>query len=75
MSSHEGVFDFYRGRIESCPNYGFSSGHEILDTVVRCAFYDSFLTDDEFNTIINLAERCHIKMMEDNYNAGWQNDQ
>ena len=70
-NSHEGVFEFYRGRIESAPNYGLSSGHEILKTVLRCAFWDSLLTLEEFNSIIILCEKAHIKMMEENYNAGW----
>lgn len=65
------AFLFYRDRLFACPSYGFKSGHEILKTVTRCAFWDSTLTDDEFNTIMNLAEKVHIKMMEDNYNAGW----
>ena len=68
---YQGIFEFYRGRIESAPLYGFVSGHEILKTVTRCAFWDSLLTLDEFNSIINLCEQAHIKMMEDNYNAGW----
>ena len=70
--SYEGVFDFYRDRIAACPFYGFTAGHEILTTITRCAFSDSVLTDDEFNIIINLAVKCHIKMMEDNYNEGWK---
>ena len=65
------IFDFYKGRIESTPLYGFKSGHEILKTVTRCAFWDSFLTSEEFNSIIILCEQAHINMMEDNYNAGW----
>lgn len=64
--------EFYKDRICACPFYGFTSGHEILNTVIRCAFWDSNLTIEEFNSIINLAEMAHIKMMEDNYNAGWQ---
>ena len=68
---YQGIYEFYRGRIESCPSYGFKAGHEILATVTRCAFWDSMLTAEEFNSIIILAEKCHIKMMEDNYNAGW----
>ena len=68
------LFKFYRGRIESCPYYGFKSGHEILVTILRTAFWDSTLTESEFNSIINLAEQAHIKMMEDNYNAGWQDE-
>ena len=73
MSNHsyEGVFDFYKGRIESAPNYGFTSGHEILRFILRTAFNDSLLTLEEFDSIINLCEQAHIKMMEENYNAGW----
>ena len=65
------TFNFYRGRLNSAPNYGFKSGHEILKTVTRCAFWDSTLTVDEFNSIMILAEQAHIKMLEENYNAGW----
>ena len=68
---NESIFEFYRGRIESCPSYGFKAGHEVLTTVTRTAFMDSELTLEEFNSIIILAEQAHIKMMEDNYNAGW----
>ena len=69
--SYEGVFEFYKDRIESAPKYGFKSGHEILNTIIRTAFWDSFLTGNEYILIINLCEKAHIKMMEDNYNAGW----
>ena len=65
------VYDFYRGRIDSAPLYGFKAGHEILYVIKWCAFYDSLLTTEEYNSIINLCEKAHIKMMEDNYNAGW----
>ncbi len=65
------AFDFYKDRLSACPSYGFKSGHEILKTVTRCAFWDFTLTLDEFNSIMILAEKAHIKMMEDNYNAGW----
>ena len=70
----EKLFDFYRGRIESCPCYGFSSGEELLRVVHACAYYSANsgeLTPSEFSSIINLCEKAHIKMMEDNYNAGW----
>ena len=66
-----GLYKFYVGRILSAPNYGFKSGHEILKVVCRTAFHDSWLTPQEFSSIINLCRRAHIKMMEDNYNAGW----
>lgn len=72
--SYEGVLDFYMDRLRACPLYGFKSGHEILQTVIRCALSDSFLTLSEFNSIMNVAENAHIKMMEDNYNAGWQDE-
>lgn len=69
--SYDGVYDFYLDRIKACPNYGFTSGHELLHLILRTAFHDSFLTDCEFDNIMKEADRCHIKMMEDNYNAGW----
>ena len=65
-------FDFYKDRLNACPSYGFLEGHKILSMVTRCAFHDSTLTDAEFNSIMNSAEQAHIKMIEDNYNAGWQ---
>ena len=68
------IYDFYRDRIESAPHYGFVAGNELLDLIQRCAKHDmyvAFLTSDEYNTIINLCEQAHIKMMEENYNAGW----
>lgn len=72
--SHEGVFDFYRGRIDSAPNYGFKAGHEILNTVIRTAFWDSFLTENEYANIITLCERAHIKMMEQNWKESWKDE-
>ena len=65
------VYDFYRGRIESAPHYGFVVGHDIIRTVCRCAFNDSYLTLDEFDSIINLCEKAHRYMMEVNFNEGW----
>ena len=69
------IFDFYRDRLSVCPSYGFQCGHDILKMVTRCAFHDSTLTEDEYHNIIMLAEQAHIKMMEDNFNAGWQDNQ
>lgn len=63
-------FDFYKGRLKSAPLYGLNGGHQIIKAVTRCAFWDSFLTPEEFNSIIILAEQAHIKIMEDNYRAG-----
>ena len=69
--TNPGVYDFYIDRIKACPNYGFTSGHELLQLILRTALNDSFLTDSEFDNIMKEADHCHIKMMEDNYNAGW----
>ena len=69
--SYEGVFEFYKDRISKVHNYGFRAGHEILMVILRTAFWDSFLTEQEYLRIINLCEQAHIKMMEDNFNAGW----
>ena len=65
------LYDFYKDRIAVAPKYGFVAGHDIIRTVCRCAFNDSYLTLVEFDSIINLCRQAHIKMMEDNYNAGW----
>ena len=70
--SYEGVYEFYRDRIGACPLYGFKSGHEILNVIVRCVQADSMLTKEEYNSIIKQAHECHIKMMEDNYNEEWK---
>ena len=70
--SMNGVFDFYKGRIESARAYGLA-GDGILDLVRRCAFWDSFLTNDEFNTIIILCAEMRKSILEDNFNAMWNN--
>lgn len=65
------LHDFYKGRIESAPKYGFRQGHEILKVVTRTAFWDSQLTEEEFNSIINLCEDAHKYMLEENFKDGW----
>ena len=65
------IFDFYRGRLYSAPSYGLRAGHQIVATVCRCAFHDSLLTYDEFVSIINLCELAHIKILEEDYNEGF----
>lgn len=68
---HSEFFSFYKDRINACPYYGFKSGHEILVVIIRTAFWDSYLTQEEFETIMFLCENAHKQMMEDNYNEGW----
>ena len=68
--SFMGVYDFYVDRINSSRLYGLS-GDGILDLVRRCAFWDSFLTLEEFNSIITLCAEMHKKIMEDNWNENW----
>lgn len=70
-SSYEGVYDFYVSQINATRNYGLFSGDAILHTILKTAFYDSMLTLKEFDSIINLCNDMHKKLMEDNYNAGW----
>ena len=65
------LFNFYKGRIESAINYGFKSGSEILVVIERTAFWDSYLTNDECNNIMILCDMARKKLLEDNYNAGW----
>ena len=65
------LFKFYRDRIASCPYYGFVSGSDILALIVHSASQNTELTPDEFNSIIILAIKCREKMMEENYNDGW----
>ena len=70
---YEGVFTFYKGRIESAPNYGLR-GDEILKVVLRCALRDSFLTDDEYMTIINLCQLAHQRILENNWKETWKDE-
>ena len=71
QTAYPGVYEFYLGRINSSRNYGLFAGDQILDTIRRCAFWDSFLTKGEYISIINLCDEMHKKLMEDNFNAGW----
>lgn len=68
--SYEGVYEFYVGRINSARSYGLA-GDTILDTVHRCAFWDSMLTESEANNIIKQCYEMHKKIIEDNYNEKW----
>lgn len=67
-------FDFYLGRLAVVHHYGFVAGEAMLSTIHSCAYYDrdhDYLTHSEFMSIINLCQAAHIKLMEENYNAGW----
>ena len=63
---------FYLDRVCSATAYGFKAGHEILDTIIRSIQCDSSLTEEEYHHIIKSCQQAHIKMMEENYNDGWQ---
>lgn len=69
--SYQGVLNFYIRRIQSVPFYGFKSGSELLAVIMRCALSDELLTRDELDIIINLCEQAHNKLLEVNYNDGW----
>ena len=69
--SYDGILEFYRGRILSAPCYGFRSGHQLLDVILNCAENDDMLTDADRETIINLCELSHQKMLEEDFKNGW----
>ena len=69
--SYDGIMEFYKGRIEAAPSYGFRSGHQLLDFIFRCAEEDDMLTDADRDIIINLCELSHRKMLEEDFNNGW----
>ena len=72
--SRQGLYDFYRDRIASCPSYGFKAGEELLNLIIRCVNVDPLLTVTEVNSIIISAYETHKKLMEVNYNAGWTDE-
>lgn len=69
-----GVFEFYIGRLRACHLYGFKAGEEMLSLIHSCAYYDAnngWLTLAEFTIIINECQRTHEKLLEEDYNNGW----
>ena len=68
---YDGIMEFYKGRIEAAPRYGLKSGHQLLDVILRCAEEDDMLTDADRDIIINLCEISHQKILEEDYNNGW----
>lgn len=64
---------FYLVRINSAHSYGFKAGHEIINAVIRAAYIDPGLTEEEYNRIINSCQLAHTILMEEHYNAGWSN--
>lgn len=71
MSEHSKAFSFYAGRIAAVPNYGLVAGDEILNKIQICAQMDSALSYEEYREIMDLIDRCHRKLMEVNFNEGW----
>lgn len=69
--SNPGVYEFYLNRIEASRNYGLVAGDAILETVKRCALHDRMLTEEETDSIIFKCYHMHNKLMEDNFNEGW----
>ena len=73
ISTQSNAFLFYYDRLKHAPDYGLAQGNEIIKTVLRCAFNDSELSQFEFLDILDYAETFHKKLMEVNYNEGWNN--
>ena len=65
------AFDFYADRISKVPNYGFVAGDEILDFIVYCMSNDEDLSPTEYWKLMDLVSACYAKLMEENYNEGW----
>ena len=64
-------FHFYKCRIEAAETYGLVAGDGILEKVINCAKVDSSLSYEEYQIILDLVDRCHRKLMEVNFNEGW----
>lgn len=69
--SYDGVHSFYIDRINRAMTGNFQQRMDWLAMIGRVAMMDSFLTMDEYTDILNRLNKAHQKVMEDNYNAGW----
>ena len=65
------AFNFYADRISMVPNYGFVPGMNLLNVIHRCAFLDKDLPYQEYLLIMDRIEECYRKLMEVNFNEGW----
>ena len=72
MVSYEGVKDFYISRIMCAMTFSLHEGDQWLGTILSAISHDSMLTDAERNSIINLCEIAHNKLLEDDFNEGWK---
>ena len=67
----EGLLAFYLNRINQAMTGSFAQREEWLHMIARTAFWDSWLTLEEYCIIINKVQDAHKIAMEENYNAGW----
>lgn len=65
------AFDFYSDRIKNVPNYGLVAGDELLDFIIYCMSNDEDLSSTEYWKLMELVSACYRKLMEENYNEGW----
>ena len=72
MTNHSKAFDFYAGRIEAVTNYGLVSGDELLSFIIFCMSYDKDLSYNEYWELMERVSGCYKKLLEDNYNEGWE---
>lgn len=70
--TYPGVYEFYLDRIRAARSYGLHAGTELLDLVVSCVNQDEFIAKDEAESLRYLAVEQHKRIMEDNYNEGWE---
>lgn len=70
--SYEGVKDFYLSRILCATTFSLHQGDQWLGTIISAASHDTMLTDSERDSIINLCEIAHHKLLEDDFREGWK---
>lgn len=68
---YPGVYDWYIDRINAVHNYSFKTALEMVGMIIRCASSDKMLTWQEFNSIIKQCDTLHNKLLEEDFNNGW----
>lgn len=70
-NKHSRAFCFYKGRIAFAGTHNLVSGDALLEKIINCAKVDSALSYEEYKEVMELVDRCHRKLMEVNFNEGW----
>ena len=65
------LLEYYLSRVEACEKYGLFAGDGILDTIRRVAGSDVSLSEEDYMIVLNSCDTMHKKLMEANFNEGW----